>query len=115
MHSWNADEVGFVVSQRSLKLFSSKKTVRKNLADLPHFTAMIVTNALGAVGPKTMIFSDTKRRAVYTATTEDPNVLSAFNETGYMDQVLFRDWLMRFINFLDGSLFDAPIRLRVFT
>ena len=93
---YNADEVGIQIADWKVGLFSSRASVRRNLVGDGHLTALLTSNAAGDVWPPFFIFPGSELSCVPGGSLEN-NAYASFNESAYMDEVLFQQWLSLFL------------------
>ena len=92
---FNADEVNLQANGRSFEFFSTRATVRKNLVGEGHLTVLVCANAAGSLLKPFFIFPGEDMSCLPAGELE--NCYLAFNNSAYMDEELFKQWLSRMI------------------
>ena len=93
---FNTDEVGIQLASRPFEFFSTRNVVRKNLVGEGHLTVSITSSAAGGVLKPFFIFPGQDVTAIPAGSLENGSYV-AYSPSAYMDEVLFQQWLLRFI------------------
>lgn len=93
---WNCDEVGIQLSDMKLHVYSTKKTVRRNLCT-DHLTAHLTVSAEGKVLPLFLIFPGECNADIPESITNHPDVWSATSPNGWMDEERFQAYMLLYI------------------
>ena len=79
---------------------TSRKNIRTEIGELEHITLMLTTNAAGSVVLPYFLFPAEVLSSAPLSTVDDEEVISSAKNNAYMDQQLFQEWLIHFINFV---------------
>ena len=90
------------VLDRVLKLYTTRKAIRKNFGTTPHLTVLLTTTASGKVLPPLFIYAGDSEDAVpEPALSEDQKLWTSYQQTGYMDKEQFQQWLTHYVNYVE--------------
>ncbi len=93
---WNCDEVGVQLSDMSLHVYSTKKTVRRNLCN-EHLTAHLTVSATGDVLPLYLIFPGEGIADISESISAVSDIWSNWSTTGWMDGEHFQAFILLYI------------------
>ena len=93
---WNCDEVGVQLSDMDLHMYSTKKTVRRNLCT-DHLTAHLTISAAGDVMPLYLIFPGEGIADIPESASSSSEIWSNWSPNGWMDEERFQAYILLYI------------------
>ena len=93
---WNCDEVGVQLSDMRVHVYSTKKTIRRDLSN-DHLTAHLTVSATGEVMPLYLIFPGENDGAIPEEVSGNPDVWANYSPRGWMDEKRFQAYLLLYI------------------
>ena len=90
---WNCDEVGVQLSDMNLHMYSTKKTVRRNLCT-DHLTAHLTVSALGNIMPLYLIFPGEGIADIPESVSSSSEIWSNWSPNRWMDEERFQAYML---------------------
>ena len=95
---WNCDEVGLQFMNMKLRVLTTRKCVRVNLATTDHMTVLITTNAVGSQIQPYLLFPGTDMSVIPDYALTHDECWTNYSPRGWMDVERFKVWMIKFVD-----------------